>query len=312
MKYFGNSNKSSELESKIISLQQSITLQLENADGKGKFIKDKWERDEGGYGISMVLENGNVIEKGGVNFSSVHGKVPYFLLNEKQHSSFDEQQKRPENFYATGLSIVIHPENPMVPIIHMNIRYFEMDNGIWWFGGGIDLTPIYVDEEECRFFHRKLKSVCDNYHPNFYELFKKNADEYFVIKHRKECRGIGGIFFDRLNSSLYKLSQIEIENFVLAVGNSFAELYVSIINRKKNFPFTEEQKNWQLIRRGRYVEFNLVYDKGTKFGLETNGRIESILMSLPKFASWQYNFKPNPESNEMATLKILQEPVSWI
>jgi coproporphyrinogen III oxidase len=289
-------------------LQDEICLALEKADGHSKFREDNWSRTEGGGGRSRVIKDGNVIEKGGVMFSAVHGPVPSFLLNEQEHSLRSSGSQK--SFYATGVSIVIHPKSPMVPIIHMNIRYFEMSDGTKWLGGGIDLTPHYIVEEDARMFHLELKKVCDKHHQDYYSKFKNWADDYFFITHRNETRGIGGIFFDRLNES----DVMSFENnlsFWKDVGKTFAPLYVSLINKNKALSYTEENKKWQLLRRGRYVEFNLVYDKGTKFGLETNGRVESILMSLPPLASWEYNFKPEPGSAEEKTLLLLRKGIGW-
>lgn len=298
-------------------LQSRICEALEQADGKAKFTKENWERPEGGGGLTRVIGGGNVIEKGGVNFSAVHGDAPAFLLTEKEHSittiqsSFAGEVKKPTTFYATGVSIVIHPQSPMVPIIHMNIRYFEMSNGVYWLGGGIDLTPHYVNEEDAKYFHQTLKTVCDKHHASYYPDFKNWADDYFFIKHRNETRGIGGIFFDRLSSN-EKMHFRKNLAFWKDVGEAFAPLYVELIKRNKDLPYGETEKQWQLIRRGRYAEFNLVYDKGTKFGLETNGRIESILMSLPPLASWLYDFKPQPGSKEEKTLSLLKKGIEWV
>ncbi len=289
-------------------LQDSICKSLEDADGKAKFLEENWNRPEGGGGRTRVMKDGAVIEKGGVNFSAVHGKTPDFLLKDKEHSA---AKSNASEFFATGVSIVIHPQSPMVPIIHMNIRYFEMTGGVKWLGGGIDLTPHYVVEEDARYFHSELKNVCDRHHPNYYTKFKKWADDYFFIPHRNETRGIGGIFFDRLNEGDGMNFEKNL-SFWKEVGEAFAPIYVELINRNKNKSYTEINKQWQLLRRGRYVEFNLVYDKGTKFGLETNGRIESILMSLPKFASWEYNFQPELNSEEQKTLSLLKKEVNWI
>jgi len=291
-------------------LQQSICSQLEISDGKSKFSNEPWVRSEGGGGISKVIKEGGVIEKGGVMYSAVHGDAPDFLFTEKEHSLTNTTASKPQ-FYATGVSIVIHPVSPMVPIIHMNIRYFEMDNGTKWLGGGIDLTPHYAIEEDAKFFHTQLKMICDKHHPTYYTKFKKWADDYFFIKHRNETRGIGGIFFDRLNNN----DEMTFEKNILfwkEVGQSFAPIYTELIKRNKAKTYSEQQKQWQLLRRGRYVEFNLVYDKGTKFGLETNGRIESILMSLPKFASWEYSFVPEKNSAEEKTLSLLKKEINWV
>jgi len=290
-------------------LQKDIYTQLENADGKQKFTIEEWQHTQGGGGITTIIENGNVIEKGGVNFSAVSGDVPSFLITETEHSI--TTSTKPKTFFATGVSIVIHPQSPMVPIIHMNIRYFEMDNGVWWFGGGIDLTPHYVVDDDATFFHTQLKNVCGVSDINYYTKFKAWADDYFYIKHRKETRGIGGIFFDRLTSNENK-SKENLWEFVKNVGLCFAPTYISLINKNRNLPFNDTQKQWQLLRRGRYVEFNLVYDKGTQFGLQTDGRIESILMSLPQFASWQYNHKTLAGSAEEYTLNKLVKGVEWV
>jgi coproporphyrinogen III oxidase len=289
------------------NLQTQICQALEIADGKEKFIADKWERPGGGGGNSCVLQNGQVIEKGGVNFSAVFGEMPEVLA---KRDAFGEGE-----FYATGVSIVIHPNNPLVPIIHMNVRYFEMKNAKnekrAWFGGGIDLTPHYVLEEDARFFHQQLKAVCDKHHPTYYAEFKRWADDYFFIKHRQETRGIGGIFFDRLTEN-QDFSLEQRFEFVKSVGEIFAPIYTSLMNKNQDLPFGEKEKQWQLLRRGRYVEFNLVYDAGTKFGLETSGRIESILMSLPALAGWTYDFKPEANSAEAQTLNYLQKGIDWL
>ncbi len=288
------------------SLQDSICKELELEDGSGKFEEDKWTREEGGGGRTRILQNGAVIEKGGVNFSAVHGEAPDFITKENPVS-----KKEKFTFYAAGVSIVIHPVNPMVPIIHMNVRYFEMSNGVWWFGGGIDLTPHYADEEDAVFFHTSLKTACGKHNSSFYPDFKKWADDYFFITHRKETRGIGGIFFDKLTRSPAHNKQ-QLFSFIQEIGSSFAPVYTALMNKNKNKSYTEENKKWQLLRRGRYVEFNLVYDKGTKFGLETNGRIESILMSLPQTAGWQYNYLPLPNSPEEKTLSLLKKGINWV
>jgi coproporphyrinogen III oxidase len=292
-----------EIASFFQQLQDSICNDLEIADGSGRFHEDVWERPGGGGGRSRILTNGKIIEKGGVNFSAVFGKPEGHILK----SSTNDQVE----FFATGVSIVLHPANPHVPIIHMNVRYFEMTDGTWWFGGGIDLTPHYIVEEDARTFHHVLKAVCDRFNPDFYLEFKNWADEYFFIPHRKETRGVGGIFFDRLNDARYGTKR-SIFDFVKAVGESFAPIYTQLMLKNHPIPFTENHRRWQLLRRGRYVEFNLVYDKGTKFGLETNGRIESILMSLPALAAWEYNFLPNPGSEESKTLSLLVKDKNWL
>ncbi len=295
------------------TLQDSICSALEQADGGAKFAEENWTREEGGGGRTRIIKEGGVIEKGGVLFSAVSGDAPDFLFKEKEHStvSSNEDVKVKPQFFATGVSIVIHPNNPMVPIIHMNIRYFEMTGGVKWLGGGIDVTPHYIFEEDAKFFHSEIKKVCDKHNTNYYSKFKKWADDYFYINHRKETRGIGGIFFDRLNSDT-EMSFEKNFAFWQDVGKAFAPIYVELIKRNKNKTFTEKNKQWQLLRRGRYVEFNLVYDKGTKFGLETNGRVESILMSLPKIAGWEYDFKTEKGSEEEKTLSLLKKGIDWV
>jgi coproporphyrinogen III oxidase len=289
----------------FIYLQGGICNALEEADGKGKFISDAWERPGGGGGVSRVITDGHVIEKGGVNFSAVWGKTPEPVLR-----SLQLPLSETPDFFATGVSIVLHPHNPFVPIIHMNVRYFEMSNGIWWFGGGIDLTPHYVFDDDATHFHTVLKQVCDKHHPSYYTEFKKWADDYFFIKHRNETRGIGGIFFDHLRASdvFSKDSRFA---FVQDVGNAFAPLYSGFMKKNAALPFTGDHKKWQFLRRGRYVEFNLVWDRGTKFGLDTDGRTESILMSLPPQANWVYNYHPAPGSEEERTQMKLVKGKEW-
>jgi coproporphyrinogen III oxidase len=298
-----------EIAGWLKSLQDEICVGLEQLDGEKKFREDKWERSEGGGGRTRVIEDGKVFEKGGVNFSAVHGKTPSFLLKESAHSVGANQNFAESVFFATGLSIVIHPQNPWVPIIHMNIRYFEMRNGnekTFWLGGGIDLTPHYYNEDDAAFFHDALKKMCGNHHHDYYPRFSKWADQYFYLPHRKETRGIGGIFFDRLNEK----SDLGFEKnlgFWKDTGKLFLPVYSSLVQKHRDKKFTEKEKEWQFLRRGRYVEFNLIYDKGTKFGLETGGRVESILMSLPKHASWIYDQKPSLGSPEERTLTYLRK-----
>ena len=292
-----------QIEEAFKKLQLDIISSLEAADGIGKFRFDEWQREEGGGGLSSIVENGKIIEKGGVNFSAVEGP-----LNTQAAKSLGVA---PGVFFATGVSIVLHPNNPMVPIIHMNIRYFEMDGGEYWFGGGIDLTPHYIQEDQARTFHQALKNTCDKHNPDFYPEFKVWADDYFFIKHRNETRGIGGIFFDRLNQETRGLTKEELFNFVLDVGKTFAPVYTKFMSELHHLPFIEMQRNWQLLRRGRYVEFNLVYDRGTRFGLETGGRTESILMSLPNQANWAYDFQTEAGSPEEKTLSLLKKGLQW-
>ncbi|WCT10085.1 oxygen-dependent coproporphyrinogen oxidase [Mucilaginibacter jinjuensis] len=289
-------------------IQDEICAGLEALDGVAKFEEELWEREGGGGGRTRVLQNGNILEKGGVNFSAVHGELPDAVKKAFNADSDD--------FFATGVSIVMHPNHPMVPIIHMNIRYFEMpakagEEPIRWFGGGIDVTPHYVFEDDAKFFHNHLKSVCDQFNAEFYTKFKTWADDYFYIKHREETRGIGGIFYDRLKAD-DNLSWETIFEFSKAIGRSFVPIYTELVNRNRNKTYTEAEQEWQYLRRSRYAEFNLVYDAGTKFGLETNGRIESILMSLPPTAKWFYNFKPEAGSNEERTLSLLKKGIDWV
>ncbi|MGF1924258.1 MAG: oxygen-dependent coproporphyrinogen oxidase [Bacteroidia bacterium] len=285
-------------------IQDQICTGLAQADGKAQFEEEIWHREGGGGGRTRVLQHGNVIEKGGVNFSAVHGKLPEAVKKVFKVDSDD--------FFATGVSIVMHPENPFVPIIHMNIRYFEMDEQTRWFGGGIDLTPHYVIPTDARFFHHRLKQTCDDFDLSFYPKFKAIADDYFFIKHREETRGVGGIFYDRLKPDTTGLDFNQILDFSLAVGNTFLPVYTELIDRNRDQAFTEEHKEWQYLRRSRYAEFNLVYDAGTKFGLETNGRIESILMSLPPTAKWNYNPQVLADSEEERTQHLLKKGINWV
>ena len=291
-----------EIVSWFRSLQDSICTSLEKLDGSEQFQEELWQREGGGGGRTRVI-NGNQIEKGGVNFSEVYGEMPKPIADKLDIPSGD--------FLATGVSIVLHPSNPWIPIIHMNVRYFEMNDDIWWFGGGIDVTPHYVDANDARFFHKKLKSVCDTFQMDAYTEYKKWADDYFFIKHRNETRGIGGIFFDRLGDRISH-DRKESWHFVKEVGSSFIPIYTELFKNHCLRPFDDRHKKWQNIRRGRYVEFNLVYDRGTKFGLETSGRTESILMSLPPEVFWEYNYVPEPGSIEEQTQHFLVKGLDWI
>lgn len=292
----------------IRTLQDTITSALEKVDGKTSFKEDLWERPEGGGGRTRVIENGNVFEKGGVNISEVHGKLPKSMQAYFNVGDVD--------FFACGLSLVLHPKNPMAPTVHANWRYFEMydaDGNIVdsWFGGGQDLTPYYLFEDDATHFHQTCKTVCDRHNENFYSEYKKRCDDYFYNAHRNEARGIGGLFFDYCKAN-ESMAMEQWYNFVTDVGNSFLEAYIPIIERRKNLSYTEAQRTWQEIRRGRYVEFNLVHDKGTLFGLKTNGRIESILMSLPPHVQWIYDHHPEPGTEEEKLLNILKNPKDWI
>ena len=310
-----NASKSLEKESMkdkfyhyIQNLQDTITLAIESIDGQAKFKEDLWKRQEGGGGRTRTLENGAVFEKGGVNISAVHGVLPtameaYFKVSKC-------------NFFACGLSLVLHPHNPFVPTVHANWRYFEMydESGAvidQWFGGGQDLTPYYLSEDDAVHFHQVCKKACDEHDPSFYTRYKERCDSYFYNSHRKEGRGLGGLFFDYCKEK-EGFGMEQWYNFVTTVGDSFLEAYLPIVKRQKDTPFTREEKDWQEIRRGRYVEFNLVHDKGTLFGLRTNGRIESILMSLPPKVQWRYDHHPEPGSREDQLLEVLKNPKDWV
>ena len=283
-------------------MQDSICRGLEKLDGKVVFARDIWRREKGGGGRTGTIRSGDLIEKGGVNFSAVFGATPEKILHALNLEKAD--------FYATGVSVVLHPFNPWVPIIHMNVRYFEMSSGVWWFGGGIDLTPHIVIDEKAKRFHRKLKSVCDKHSKDHYSAFKCNADKYFYLEHRKETRGVGGIFFDRLNEQSFG-SKWSVFDFVKDIGKSFLPIYIEAVKDLRTRQWVKEDKEWQQLRRGRYVEFNLLYDKGTKFGLDTEGRTESILVSMPPSAGWEYSQKPTDQTY-LHTLKKLTKGIDWL
>ncbi|MEY8781368.1 oxygen-dependent coproporphyrinogen oxidase [Allomuricauda sp. XS_ASV26] len=292
----------------IQKLQDTITHKLEELDGSAKFQQDFWEREEGGGGRTRVIENGAVFEKGGVNISKVHGPLPKSMQNYFGVEDVD--------FFACGLSLVIHPKNPMVPTVHANWRYFEMydkEGNIvdQWFGGGQDLTPYYLFDEDAIHFHSVCKKACDAHNPDFYPDYKKKCDNYFWNAHRNEARGVGGLFFDYCKAS-EETSMEDWYNFVTEVGDSFLGAYVPIVEKRKELPYSQAQRDWQEIRRGRYVEFNLVHDKGTLFGLRTNGRIESILMSLPPHVQWRYDHHPEKNSAETKLIEALQNPKEWV
>lgn len=279
-------------------LQQSICSALEQADGRGRFGSDSWSHTSGGGGLTRVLERGAVIEKGGVNTSAVTGELPPSIARRLNLESVP--------FAACGISLVIHPESPFVPTIHANYRYFELPGDRWWFGGGCDLTPWYAEEEDIRHFHRTLRAVCDRYDPDWYPRYKQQCDAYFTIRHRKETRGAGGLFFDDLTGDRDRLFA-----WIGELGASFTESYLPILHRRKNHPVTDANRHFHELMRGRYVEFNLVYDKGTLFGLETNGRVESILMSLPPRVRWEYHYQPEPGSPEANRAHLLI-PRDWV
>lgn len=285
------------------ALQQKICNVLEQADGGSQFKTDHWTKDIG-EGFTMVFEDGDAIEKAAVNFSAVNGPVSE---NMRKALNIDEGQE----YFASGISSIIHPRNPHAPITHMNVRYFELSSGVAWFGGGIDLTPHYVNRKEAGWFHRELKTVCDRFDADYYPNFKKWADDYFYLKHRAETRGVGGIFFDHKPAA----SDSDFEQlfaYTKDLALAYPRIYVQLLKANRNKAFTDSEKQWQYLRRGRYVEFNLLYDRGTKFGLESNGRTESIFLSMPPMASWVYDYKPEAGSREEESLNLLKKDIDWI
>ncbi len=292
----------------ILELQDRICAGIEAADGSATFKEDLWERPEGGGGRTRVIAEGAVFEKGGVNTSAVHGALPKSM---QQYFGVGES-----DFFACGLSLVLHPENPMVPTVHANWRYFELYDKQGnvldaWFGGGQDLTPYYLFEEDAQHFHQLCKRACDAHDPTFYPTYKERCDSYFWNTHRNEARGVGGLFFDYCKTTPERDLPGWFD-FVSQVGNSFLEAYLPIVEKRKQLDYTPAQRDWQEIRRGRYVEFNLVHDKGTLFGLKTNGRIESILMSLPPRVQWVYDHVPDAASAEGQLLAVLAKPRAWV
>jgi coproporphyrinogen III oxidase len=289
--------------------QKHLVQAFEAIDGEGEFQAFSWQRPGGGGGTARVLEEGRVFERAGVNVSAVHGQeVPASLVQEHPGT-----EGRP--YFATGISMVLHPRNPYVPAFHANYRYFEVgseteETGVWWFGGGADMTPNYPFEEDVRHFHGSLKTFCDRHHPNYYPRFKETCDNYFYIRHRGEMRGVGGIFFDELSPAERGVFEQDFA-FVRDGIDSLSGCYLPIVERRSNTPYGERERRWQLYRRGRYVEFNLVYDRGTLFGLQTRGNIEAILMSMPPFAHWSFAHEPEAGSPEAEMLEFLQ-PRDWV
>ena len=279
------------------ALQERIVSALEVVDRKG-FTRDSWQRAEGGGGTTCIVEGGQVFERGGVNLSRVHGR------NLPPSASAARPQLAGRSFEAMGVSLVLHPRNPYCPTVHMNVRFFSAGD-IWWFGGGMDLTPYYGFEDDARHFHATCRKALTPFGADLHPRFKRWCDEYFHLRHRNEARGIGGIFFDDL---------AEASSFDLAksVGDHFLEAYVPILERRKDLPFGERERSFQAYRRGRYVEFNLVYDRGTLFGLQSGGRTESILMSLPPRAEWRYDWKPAPGSPEARLYSDFLKPRDWV
>jgi coproporphyrinogen III oxidase len=294
------------VKQKLLKLQDDICQTLELVDGKGHFIEDAWQREQGGGGRTRVLTNGNVIEQGGVNFSHVYGgELPASAT-----------AARPElagcSFQAVGVSLVIHPHNPHVPTTHANVRFFIAEKKgqkpVWWFGGGFDLTPFYPLREDVEHWHRTARNLSLPFGEGVYAKYKKWCDEYFYLKHRDETRGVGGLFFDDLNEWGFEQSFA----YMQAVGNGFIDAYVPIVEKRKDTSYTDSEREFQLYRRGRYVEFNLVYDRGTLFGLQSGGRTESILMSMPPLASWQYNYQPQQGSKEEVLYRDYLHAQDWI
>jgi len=308
----GNYPMRAKFERLCREAQISITSAIQEIDGSGTFREDAWVRANGGGGMSRVLTDGAVFEKAGVNLSVVYGSMPPEALQAATERGVDRAAGMAPGervpFFACGLSSVMHPRNPFCPTMHFNYRYFETDGGVWWFGGGCDITPSYVDTEDMAHFHGTLKKVCDNHDPKFYPEFKAWADRYFKIQHRGETRGLGGIFFDDLNDrdadTIFEFSKECLENVVNAYG--------PLVTKHKEDPYTQKQKEWQLMRRGRYVEFNLVYDRGTVFGLKTGGRIESILMSLPETARWEYDHQIEEGSKEWDFIDACKNAREWV
>ncbi|XP_025828819.1 oxygen-dependent coproporphyrinogen-III oxidase-like [Agrilus planipennis] len=303
----------SKMELMILQVQKEFCRALEEEEtGSQRFVVDKWYRKEGGGGITCVLQDGEVFEKAGVNISVITGLLPSNMAAQMRSRGKNIPSDAKLSFFAAGISSVIHPTNPMVPTVHFNYRYFEVQDseGVqFWFGGGTDLTPYYLDEDDVKHFHKTLKNACDSHDNTYYGKFKKWCDDYFHVTHRGERRGVGGLFFDDLDGP----TKEQAFNFVKDCANSVIPSYVPLVKKHKNDKFTEEEKTWQQLRRGRYVEFNLIYDRGTKFGLYTPGaRYESILMSLPLTARWEYMHKPARDSREEKLVEVLKNPRDWL
>ena len=290
----------------LLNLQDRICHALQLEDDRSRFAEENWVREEGGGGRSRVIVDGSVFEKGGVNFSHVHGtQFP-------PSATAARPELAGRSFEAMGVSLVMHPENPYVPTSHANVRFFiaekEDEEPVWGFGGGYDLTPYYGNEEDCRHWHQTARAACQPFGPEIYPRFKQWCDEYFFLKHRNEPRGVGGLFFDDYNEAGFE------QSFALtrAVGDSYIDAYLPIVRRRKHVPWGQRERQFQLYRRGRYVEFNLVYDRGTLFGLQTGGRTESILMSLPPLVRWEYNWQPEPGSAEAELYQLYLQPRQWV
>ena len=318
-------NSRENIKNLLINLQEKICTELEGLDGKSKFKEESWVRPEGGGGKSRVLKNGNIFEQAGVNFSEVYGKeLPPSIISQRPEAKGHE-------WFATGTSMVLHPKNPFIPTVHLNYRYFEA-GPVWWFGGGADLTPYYPYLKDVRHFHKIHSKACEKINPKLHQVFKPWCDEYFFLKHRNESRGIGGIFYDYQDGEglLYRgkeknsiaskisaqigaveLSWEDLYNLSENCGNAFLNAYQPIIEKRVKNNYSQSEREFQLYRRGRYVEFNLVWDRGTIFGLQTNGRTESILMSLPPLARWEYGFIAEKDSREELLTRIFTKPQDW-
>lgn len=299
------------VKSYLLELQDRICAELEDLDGSAKFVEDSWQREEGGGGRSRVLKEGNVFEQGGVNYSHVFGaQMP-------ASATAHRPELAGRSFHACGVSLVLHPRNPHVPTSHANVRFFiaekEGEPPVWWFGGGFDLTPFYPREEDVVHWHTTAKAACDPFGKDYYPRFKHWCDEYFYLPHREETRGVGGLFFDDLNTNTD--GELDFEHafgFMRSVGDHYTKAYVPIVKARKDEAFTQAERDFQLYRRGRYVEFNLVYDRGTLFGLQTGGRTESILMSMPPLARWQYMYQPQAGSAEARLYERYLQPQDWL
>lgn len=300
-----------QMEQMVQTAQQSICAALEQLDGSS-MEAHRWERPGGGGGETRVLQGGNLFEKAGVNVSVVHGELPAAAARSMGGGARIAGGDETVAFFAAGLSVVVHPHSPLVPTAHCNYRYFEIGSPdavqAWWFGGGADLTPCYLFDDDVIHFHRTLRAVCDRFDPAYYPRFKEWCDRYFQLPHRGECRGMGGIFFDDLHDKDAEL----LYTFCSACAAAFMPAYRPLVERHCDAPYTDEQKRWQQLRRGRYVEFNLLYDRGTAFGLSTGGRTESILMSLPLTARWEYEHEPEPGTAAAALLDVLRTPREWV
>ncbi len=290
----------------LLGLQNNICQQLEQLDSHKTFTEDSWDRPGGGGGASRILENGQVFEQAGVNFSHVFGE------NLPPSATADRPQLAGRNFQALGVSLVIHPQNPFIPTSHTNVRFFIAEkpgaDPVWWFGGGFDLTPYYGFAEDCRHWHTVAREACTPFGDELYPRYKKWCDDYFYLKHRNEPRGIGGLFFDDVNSPGFKKSFA----FMQSIGDHYMKAYAPIVEKRKDHPFNEQQRDFQLYRRGRYVEFNLVYDRGTLFGLQSGGRTESILMSLPPLVKWRYDWQPAARSDEAKLYEQFLITKDWL